>query len=80
MNMTFKIDIDRKKIEAIRCYLPDGNVEQLLHEEITKAANSAVDKLYNRNVPKKVQEFLRRLRSRRLSKKRKKICQMNNGV
>ena len=54
MNMTFKIDIDRKKIEAIRCYLPDGNVEQLLHEEITKAANSAVDKLYNRNVPKKV--------------------------
>ena len=43
MNMTFKIDIDRKKIEAIRCYLPDGNVEQLLHEEITKAANSAID-------------------------------------
>ena len=60
MNMTFKIDIDRKKIEAIRCYLPDCNGELLLHEEITMAAISAVDKLYYRNVPKKVQEFLRK--------------------
>ena len=38
MNMTFKIDIDRRKVEAIRCYMPDGNIEELLNEEITKAA------------------------------------------
>ena len=38
MNMTFKIDIDRRKVEAIRCYMPDGNIEELLNEEITKAS------------------------------------------
>ena len=47
MNMTFKIDIDRRKVEAIRCYMPDGNIEELLNEEITKAAENVVNRLYS---------------------------------
>lgn len=46
MNMTFKIDIDRRKVEAIRCYMPDGN--------------NVVNRLYSKTVPKKVQEYLRK--------------------
>ena len=46
MNMTFKIDIDRRKVEAIRCYMPDGNIEDLLNEEITKAAENVVNRLF----------------------------------
>ena len=60
MNMTFKIDIDRRKVEAIRCYMPDGNIEELLNEEITKAAENVVNRLYSKTVPKKVQEYLRK--------------------
>ena len=60
MNMTFKIDIDRRKVEAIRYYMPDGNIEELLNEEITKAAENVVNRIYSKTVPKKVQEYLRK--------------------
>lgn len=37
MNMTFKIDIDRRKVEAYPRYMPDGNIEDLLNEEIKQS-------------------------------------------
>ena len=38
--------------------MPDGNIEELLNEEITKAAENVVNRLYSKTVPKKVQEYL----------------------
>lgn len=71
MNMTFKIDIDRRKVEAIRCYMPDGNIEELLNEEITKAAENVVNRLYSKTVPKKVQEYLRKTSEQKAVRKKK---------
>lgn len=50
-----KLNIDKNKLEAIECYLPEG---KSIDDELSAATQLAVDKLFTRYVPKSVREFL----------------------
>lgn len=80
MNMTFKIDIDRRKVEAIRCYMPDGNIEELLNEEITKAAENVVNRLYSKTVPKRFRNISENQRRLKLIARKRRSKSMSSGV
>lgn len=70
--MNIKIDIDKNKLEALRCYMPaEQNVEEEIVKVINEAAATAVDKLYSKHVPKAVQGFIKRSAALKSDKKKK---------
>ncbi|MCD7741627.1 MAG: hypothetical protein LUI06_05440 [Ruminococcus sp.] len=57
--MKIEISIDKVKLEALKCYLPEEtNVSELLQAVAESATSKELDKLYVRHVPKAVREFL----------------------